>query len=363
MDNKLFDVFLDEGTKELAKGVIKHGGGALVTQVNKRYPHIFSKIREMFAGASLETAERRVDEFDPVLSDACGRQAQQARVRGASVIDPVEALDDPDKFHAFRSSINSVTRTSSAERRKMLADALAMRLQLDTESERAIISNIAIETMPVLSPQHLEILGLLAVIYALHPQRPSDFEAIKNEYYQTLVLNHPQGKAAPVDEEVKGRLNELNTRLEEIEAQFSLELATSLFLYNIDGLTSSVVAHLSSVGCVERERIKSRSLWTILETGLGLHRQDKRIWALSNAWEHTLQHLTLTPLGLLIGILVHDQRAHTNFLEKWEWEGITLRVASVDDWRKDPRSPEFEALMKTMASEARRTALSRGRVI
>lgn len=342
----LGDIIMTEAGKEVAKQAI----APVVTKAKEVIPQLFTRIRDRFAGAALEVADARVNEFDPMLSESCERQAQQAIERGIPVVDPVESLNDPDKFHAFREAVTSVTRTSSADRRRLLADALAIRLQLSSESERALISNIAIELMPRLSQSHLELLGLLAVLFALRPSVARELAATRERFRELDYSVNPHLRGDGMDAAHLARVAEYRAmagQRSKMMKVYEAELSSYIGFYRLDDISSlNTISHLSSVGCLQVERGVFRKLDRVLGT------EGYRTAFLSSAafrplrdlWEETLQHLTITPVGLLIGVLVHDQRAHTTFLEAWEWEGLTPVDEVTEGWYGDQHSEEFQAL-------------------
>lgn len=351
MDGKdILEIVAVEAGKEIAKQAVI----PIVTKAKERIPKVFAQLRERLEGAALTVADKRIEEFDTVLTEACDRQAEQASRRGVPVVNPIEAVADPDNYHAFRSTINSVARTSSAERRKMLADALAMRLQLQTETERAVISNRAIETMPQLSQPHLELLGLLAVLFALLPKRPDEYESIASEYYalyHSVVKAQADKGSAEDNSAVKEQVKAYRERLSQIEHETIVRQVQALSFYTLENIAPlSVVSHLCSVGCVELERGVSRRLSSLVSSSRFSNSSFPEQFRnqLGNVWMQMIQHLTLTPVGLLIGILVHDRRAGTNFLETWEWEGITPVEVPFEAWFRDKNSPEFRSMYREL---------------
>jgi hypothetical protein len=212
----------------------------------------------------------RVKEIEAAL-----RQTGQTR-------EPIErALDDPDFAAILKTALIASARTSNADKHEILARAVADRLNSPPEGLVALTSALAIDALPHLSANHLNFLGVAAVVYHIRPV-PFPPELASHERFGEWYV-----------------------------AWLTQQLAGCL-----PGLQMTYVdyAHLVSVGCIQYDTIGSRDIKRVLnppnpethpwpadkflsENPLGKH--------LSDLWK-TMNHASLTTTGQLIGIYVHD---------------------------------------------------------
>jgi hypothetical protein len=229
------------------------------------------------------------------------------------------ALEDPDVAAVLQSALLGAARTSSHQRHEILARAVAERLTADGGSVRAVASSLAVETVHKLATPHLDVLGLLAVIYTIRPN-PS----------MTAGEFSAEGAARYAD-------------------WFHTQFA---HYTTVSELSTDTLAHLAASSCIILGRRVRRDLVKALlpnEPG-----RDKRAFAWNSdavrlplvrvvghgspvkaLWDAGLQTALPTPAGQLIGCAVHDAKAGTENAVNWEWavgRPIAADLVDQDVW-------------------------------
>ena len=276
---------------------------------------------DRYLPAARRAAERNTIDFLATLSLRV--QALEGAASQAQMVERVEsALNDPDVAFTFHEAVLSGARTGSRARHELLAQIVAERLRATPNSSKAVASNQAVEVIKHLSTEHLEVLGLLALIHAVRPPG-----------LIPLDLASPDEKSDWTDEAQKMAEAQAAAYAEWYREQRSL--------YQMPlSATDALFAHLGATGCVlfERSVLRSltRALWphrrpevsdrntpffAALQRHLGITKYDfiDGSTRFSELWKRGLQHALPTPTGVLIGLAVHSQKCGQDFTQQWEW--------------------------------------------
>lgn len=222
------------------------------------------------------------------------------------------ALSNPDVAAILHASLIAAARTSEAARHDVLARAVAERIAAADDSLQALAANIAIEAVPRLSGQHLRTLALMAVIQTIRPP------------------GLPLPDAHPADLELG--------ECDRAEQQLLLEYIPWLRAAVADALpqvtpTDADYTHLASTGCLLVEQGTERDLGSTLlpwrgrivhDSFLESYRNEFLNWMdtptgrmLDMIWSCGLNHVSLTPAGILLGVAAFDQRRGTTSRIDW----------------------------------------------
>lgn len=236
-----------------------------------------------------------------------------------------QELGNADFSYTVRQAVLGAARTNSPVRHEILSRAVVERLIGAPDSIQVVASAQAIEALGKLSGLHLDLLGLAALLYYIGP-----------------VLHAP----AEIPGEMEGGVGRDEAWFEEkqrlgyemVEAYVAW-LRKQLEPYSPwkSGATSLDYAHLASVSCATNDRNLKRRLSDVLRSpaltrriattlhrsyGMGLEVEslgtEDRVEGLRGLWEEGLQHLTLTPAGLLIGCVVHEFRTGEEVRVRWD---------------------------------------------
>lgn len=247
----------------------------------------------------------------------------------------LDAIEDPDVAVAVRLALLTAARSGSEARHKILAGIVAERLTLKSDTAKAAASNLAVSAVTNLGSEHLQVLGLLALIHAARPR--SDEAPVRD-------------RTAPAEEEKK----RYSAAVEERGARFVAWMQECLEAHGIpDEQSGSTISHLVAASCLIQEPEVARRLRDTLVPpeyargaralypyGLVLEQfihDDKQGFLLHQYWKKELQFLTPTPAGLLIGLAVHDARTGEDQVSRWEW--------SVDQGIVRPIRPDLSKLL------------------
>jgi hypothetical protein len=209
-------------------------------------------------------------------------------------------------------------------------------------------SIVAVEVVPTLSSDHLDVLGILALIYAAGPK------------YERGRKVRAGGKG----------------KSEGIEAgmDFIGWVRGALLKHGIPAsVPDAILTHLAASSCIVLERSLNRNLAlalaprhrvphrasllqthaTALDDFLTMHLPGRE---LSGLWSHGLEHATPTPTGLLIGAIVHDEKTGEAVAEDLEWgpgvETFDLAV-SPPIWNGQEIDPAFMQAVKKVLRETK----------
>jgi len=210
------------------------------------------------------------------------------------------------------------------------------------DSTQAVASAVAIEAVGRLSGPQMDLLGLAALLYYVAPMTRAP---------KPVLADDP--RLVGVEPAQRGSV------LVEIDREGVIEYLTwlvgALDRHDIpDPISALDFAHLASASCGTYDRMLSRELPRVLQrlseseifhTGLrnGYQARLPSIlyaspsWTqLDRQWTGGLQHFTLTPAGLLIGVIVHQWKTQEEIAIQWElgtsdafrderaWDGQTI---------------------------------------
>jgi hypothetical protein len=202
------------------------------------------------------------------------------------------ALSDPDFSAILQDALIASARTESEEKHILLARVVSERLRSEPESIVSLTSSVACDAIKCLTPKQIRFLGIITFTQNIRP------------------INFPQ--SGMPDEEVEKFYGEW------IKKNFAVHMPQ-------EPLTETDFNHLESLSCIKYEPIYTRNLITILSR-LG----EKEIkWSSSEfseseagkqlleLWGKGMQHVSLTTVGQLIGIYVHDELTKTTTVINW----------------------------------------------
>jgi hypothetical protein len=244
----------------------------------------------------------------------------------------LSALEDPDIAATVRTAVITGARSSSEDRHRVLAGVVAERLGLKSDSAKAAAGNLAVTAVANLGTEHLQVLGLLALIHAARPTDDTAPELRRDDY---------------------------NEFVERRGERFAGWLQRSLDAHGIpERRSTALISHLVAAACVIHEPQVKRDLSDALHPreytrdnlinhrvarsgypyGLSFAKwmKSERSYALQQLWTFQLQFLEPTPAGLLIGLAVHDARTGDNQVAHWEW--------SIDEAEISARRPDTSVL-------------------
>lgn len=381
-----FGAELVRATAKDAYSLLKRGGKSTI-----------DRIRQRLDGPALQRADQNLQQFDEILTLVQARDEKILAERSVAVQDPGEAIEDPDKFRAFQIAASSAARTSSSERHRLLAEALSMRFRADSNEEKAMFMNRAVEVISELGPRHLDVLGFLACVHGIR-HRDSEharWQAALDEVYQRANELYPKNRRAlealsgderkaatqAHNEESEAIIREAKPFIEKVHAGNAARAARiieSLALHKSGWSASDQdVLHLSAAGCVVVERAVYRDLGEQCadsKIGGGADRElasavnnivcAESFVELRGGWERTLQHCAVTPVGFIIGLMVHDRRADTSYAHEWEWGVLQPHDRPRDTWNGLTPREITDAIVKetksSIADETRRLDMARG---
>jgi hypothetical protein len=367
----------------VGKGIASEAAKDAYSLMKKAGKSTLDSIRRRLDGPALIQAERNVEQFDAVLTEVQVRDAEILTDRGLPVTDPALAIEDPDNFHAFKASAYAASRTSSAERHRMLAEALSMRFRAGSGENNAVVITRAIEIMPTLGAGHLEVLGLLACIYGVRSKDPARdaLSAAIADVFDRANAVYPRNKArldsltgderkVAVDahnregEQIMAEARPLQEQLGVIDAERSRQFVDALTLHSVAWRADDQdVMYLNAAGCVNIERSVFRDLpaqfaddehgggHSALASNLTMALRDEPLTQLEASWDRILQHCALTPVGLVIGLMVHDMKANTRYAQEWEWGSVVPWDRQKEGWNgRTPREITESIVQETKRS-------------
>ncbi|HEU4699997.1 MAG TPA: LPO_1073/Vpar_1526 family protein [Gemmatimonadales bacterium] len=339
--------------------VVQTGQRLLGTAFDKATEQL---VETMWARVVEPALERRLGTLNPVAMSAATQSTVEFLCRLAVRVEDLErqvstpgalmerAVRSPDASATLQDAAVAAARAESDLARDVLVEAIVERLRAEPESEAAVASKQAVEAVPRLARRHLELLGILTLLYAIRPEG--------------LATPPPVGSAAAESPEMRARLR----------AYFPW-LQGALAAYNLTGrMTEREGAHLDSTGVITFGRLYRRDLSRLLtpldpnrgyrtpeaiatynqvQQFLGMRGGDGR--ALVNLWQNGLERAAPTPAGALIGWAVHRHKC-----------GIQPGVVFGDPWAaaesitEEPRQPSAHELAEAVRAEARQTMRAGG---
>ena len=199
------------------------------------------------------------------------------------------ALEDPDFSALLKDAIIASSRTSSEDKRKVLARIVSERLRCPPEGLVALTSILACDAVKYLTPDQMMFLGLAALVYYIRPI-PLPSEEIGKYYVDWLSKS-----ISPF-----------------------LPLKSPSFLD---------LLHLESVSCIKPGSVPVYLLRAVLrpstEGDYGWPYddfvKDNAGRQLSELWDNVIQKYTLTTPGQLLGVYVYDELNKTKTGIDWEF--------------------------------------------
>jgi len=289
--------YMDIGTVATEAGKLVIGKAAVSAGgkfVDKAWDNASKWLKEKFKDHSKEVQEQASKNSESFMQNA-GKQLQVIVQNSQNSPVTVQLMNDNFKDPDFSATLQEATiasaRTSSEEKHLLLARLIAERVTAKSEDMVSLVSTSAVEAIRKLSSKHLHILGLATLVYQI---RPSGFPA---NLPPDIVEAHAKNWW---------------------DSQLSAMLAQAKELADID------MRHLVSVSCIDHDTIFSRDLNPILKSGFGEWNSQKYLEESDNGkrlleiYKSTLEHMTLTSTGMLIGILVHDQVMGQHTVIDWK---------------------------------------------
>jgi hypothetical protein len=313
------------------------------------------------AGPASEQAVENLAQFDEIFSSAHARDGSPTGSAESSV-------SDPDAYATLKQAVLAAARSSSAERHRVLAEALAMRLRTPTGDDKAVVLNRAIELVPSLGDGHLRILGLLACIRcvrytttardtvasaleaayqesnSIYPRNKARLESLKGEERRLATAAHNE------EFEVVGKqIREIQAELEALDKELGQKCVDSLAVYEQAwDVEEPEALHLAAAGCLNMDLSVFRGLpdqYVSPDGTIGYQHHvvsgaltHGRLQVLQASWERVLQHCTLTPVGLIVGLMIHDQLTSSGLVQAWEWGSLAQVDRRRAGWDgRDPR--------------------------
>jgi hypothetical protein len=303
----------------LTDGAVTVGKDLTVFAIKQAAEPPLRRFLARLTGKAILKAEENAEDFVQLLAERVER-LESLPTSPAQLV--AAASEDPDFAAVIHSAVLGAARTNSRERHALLAQAVAQRLVATPGSVRAVASNLAVETIPRLANVHLEILGLLAVIWGIRPRDLIPAEPAENDEGEQSVAEVSAMRAA------------VTPYRDWLMAQLEVYRQT-------ESVTDDSFAHLVSAACITFERKVRRDLKDVLlpgRSGGAWHRRTmfdtvmrseglilyKDAWDrwIDDLWTAGLQHARPTPTGLLIGCTVHDAKAGNATALEWEWADV-----------------------------------------
>lgn len=184
----------------------------------------------------------------------------------------VKIQEDPDFSAALQKALISSAQTENKEKHQVLAELLAQRLTVESESLLALTTKMALDVISFLTPNQLNILALAFFLDSLSPT-----ETLDSFSYENWLIHH----FAPYQ----------NIEIKEIDLN-----------------------HLESLSCLKlnkmvhrnfKESLKFKNFGTSLSFGFYETSEYKQI---EKVWNQTLEFVELTSVGSHIGLNIFNLR-------------------------------------------------------
>lgn len=302
-------------------------------------------IREGLPERALKQSAQNATDFSEKFARVEQSHREFFAASGRTLSDVETVVEDPDAAHALKLAMYSASRTDAPDLHHMLAEALAARFALPTGSEKAIILNRALEVLATLGPKQLNILGLMATIYAVRPPRDPNVE----EMVRLLEPSYSDNRVAGNIEKRRAQTVVWDAFLADAHAYMEAKMVEIHAFDDIGPITTQDARYLASVGCLAYGTETFRDLpANMTRTSPGPYQHNGygerdtnnfKTWdrganydALMDNWNSVLQHCALTPVGMVLGLIVHDKRMNTRHLLRWESEDIVINDVTKQVW-------------------------------
>jgi hypothetical protein len=299
----------------------------------------------VFTAVATKVVDRVMDVVLPEFKSASKKAQQEAIANAMTMVDGLRArlaiveeavgsaaeerqrvndtYEGADFSYTLRQALLTAARTDSELRHEVLSRAVVERLIAASDSTQAVASALAVEALARLSAQHLDLLGLAALLYYIAPNVHGPAELA-----ETFPHLSDQSRSAI-------SLARIDAAREAVSAYLDW-MRGVLEKHSVPpGISSLDFAHLVSASCASFDRTLHRDMRAILP-GRDLH--DRHEYELSSSyqqrlplllrtpggqrllslWEDGLQHVTLTPAGLLIGTVVHEWKTTEAVQVNWQ---------------------------------------------
>ncbi len=283
-------VATEAGKLALGKAATSAGGKF----VDKAWDNASKWLKETFKGHNEEVKEQALKNSESFMQNT-GKQLQVIVQNTQNSPVTVQLINDNFRDPDFSATLQEATiasaRTNSEEKHILLARLIAERVTAKPEELVSLVSSSAVDAIRQLSSKHLHILGLAALVYQIRP------------------VNFPAN---------------LPPEVVEVQAKQWWDKQLSALLAQAKELNNVEIRHLVSVSCVDHDTIFSRNLNEILKSGFGKWNTQKFLEESENGkklleiFKSTVEHITLTSTGMLIGVLVHDQVTGIHTVIDWK---------------------------------------------
>jgi hypothetical protein len=285
----------------------------------------------------------------------------------------LEALRNPDFSYAVHQALLAGARTDNTARHEVLSRAVVERIIAAPDSTQAVASSVAIEAIGRLSGPQMDLLGLAALLYYVAPVHHAP-PALPD-----VQLQLPDDKQLALEIR-RGAWRAEREAAERAVTDYLAWFESSLSQHGVpETITPLDYAHLASASCATFDRSLHRVLSTVLQgrdlevTGeIALRNaysivRDAIDWPrgdekLRNFWYNGLQHVTVTPAGLLIGAIVHQLRTGESLSIRWDVGPVDIYIDErAWDGRSVPRKL-YEHIRRKLEGDWSHRVLAGGHV-
>lgn len=222
------------------------------------------------------------------------REIEEAAADSARVQQQIEdALNDPAFSHTLQKALLTSSTTASSDKHQILARIVSERLLAEPEGLVALTTGLACDAVGNLTARQLDFLGLAVLIFGIRPTEALRItpDVIRGERYAAWL-----------------------------EQYVSLHLP-------VESLRYIEYAHLEALSCLRYEPIIGRALKTTLGNIPALDTQIE--WPfdafvesaagrrVAELWEQGMKSITLTTVGDIVGITVHNIKARVTTTMNW----------------------------------------------
>lgn len=233
-----------------------------------------------------ERAEANQQEFLTELAARVQRMEEEFGAGGGVGADLEERLTDPDFNATLQDALIASARTASPVKHSLLAHAVATRLGAAPESAEAVVCGAAVDVIPRLTHNQLNILGLLTFLHRVTPAPGWPGEGLSADHVIYTLHAHWSWAVSPYVTAIEPRSEELSC------------LATLGCVFYLPDMHSDV----RSVMKRGIARIPEREVFIEEFLASGVGRELETLWAAG------LQSAYPEQIGALIGGAVHFLR-------------------------------------------------------
>lgn len=217
---------------------------------------------------AIEKAEQNTSDF---LIELYNRVVQLEKKK----IDLKEVLEDPDFSAAFQKAVLASAQTSNKEKHQILAELLAQRLTVESESLLALTTKMSLDVISFLTPNQLNILALFSFIYIVKPG-----QSLNALNFDTWIIKN-------------------------IDPYLDLKISA------ID------LMHLESLSCLKLNPMIKKSLYqTFIDKNNDIAPSlefcnSEQYMKIEKLWDHKLEIIDPKTVGILIGLNIYNLKSKT----------------------------------------------------